>query len=200
MEGVYIANFRDNIDGAGSSSSSSSASFTPSSEQQQEEEAEGMETEVEKKHRRVANKGRREEVTRTAISFDKGGVWSYLKAPKIDSRGQKIDCPPESCWLHLNGITKFSEYAPFYSVENAVGIIMGTGNVGEYLRNEKEEVNTYLSRDGGLTWIEAHKGAFIYEMGDHGGLLVMADDTKKTNQVYRNLSILSNHLSIHFYR
>ncbi|KAL8426675.1 hypothetical protein Efla_005932 [Eimeria flavescens] len=175
MEGVYIANFRDTLDNS-----------PPGAQErltEQELEAEGIQSEVEKKHRKVADKARREEVTRTAISFDKGGVWSYVKAPKVDSRGQKIDCPPESCWLHLNGITKFNEFAPFYSVENAIGIIMGTGNVGSYLRSEKDEVNTYLSRDGGLTWIEAHKGAFIYEMGDHGGLLVMADDTKKTNQV-----------------
>jgi len=60
---------------------------------------------------------------------------------------------------------------------------MGTGNVGSSLRFEPEETNTYLSRDGGLTWVEAHKGAFIYEFGDHGGLIVMADDLKKTNQV-----------------
>ncbi|KAF4702646.1 Sorl1p, partial [Perkinsus olseni] len=56
-------------------------------------------------------------------------------------------------------------------------------NVGPYLRFEKDEVNTYLSRDGGLTWIEAHKGAYIYEFGDHGGLVVMADDIQKTRQV-----------------
>ncbi|KAL8429508.1 hypothetical protein ACSSS7_006552 [Eimeria intestinalis] len=178
MEGVYIANFKDTIDPAPAGASNAQEDLT-----EQEEEAEGIQSEVEKKHQKVTNRARREEVTRTAISFDKGGVWSYIKAPKVDSRGQKIDCPPDSCWLHLNGITKFNEFAPFYSVENAIGIIMGTGNVGSYLRSEKEEVNTYLSRDGGLTWIEAHKGAFIYEMGDHGGLLVMADDTKKTNQV-----------------
>ncbi|KAF4748383.1 Sorl1p, partial [Perkinsus olseni] len=68
-------------------------------------------------------------------------------------------------------------------LETAVGLIMGTGNVGPYLRFEKDEVNTYLSRDGGLTWIEAHKGAYIYEFGDHGGLVVMADDIQKTRQV-----------------
>ncbi|KAL8275914.1 hypothetical protein Esti_000176 [Eimeria stiedai] len=178
MEGVYIANFKDTVDATPADASGAQEELA-----EQEQEAEAMQAEVEKKHQKVVNKARREDVTRTAISFDKGGVWSYIKAPKVDSRGQKIDCPPDSCWLHLNGITKFNEFAPFYSVENAIGIIMGTGNVGSYLRAEKEEVNTYLSRDGGLTWIEAHKGAFIYEMGDHGGLLVMADDTKKTNQV-----------------
>lgn len=60
---------------------------------------------------------------------------------------------------------------------------MGTGNVGGSLRFEPEETNTYLSRDGGLTWMEAHKGAYIYEFGDHGGVIVMADDLKKTTEV-----------------
>ncbi|CAK9014215.1 unnamed protein product [Durusdinium trenchii] len=48
---------------------------------------------------------------------------------------------------------------------------------------EPEETSTFFSRDGGLTWVEAHKGAFIYEFGDHGGLIVMADDLKKTGEV-----------------
>ncbi|CAE8586461.1 unnamed protein product [Polarella glacialis] len=60
---------------------------------------------------------------------------------------------------------------------------MGTGNVGPYLRFEPDQTNTYMSRDGGLTWVEAHKGAFIYEFGDHGGLIVMADDIRKTKLV-----------------
>lgn len=83
----------------------------------------------------------------------------------------------------MHGTTSWDFYAPFYSSESAVGIIMGTGNVGSSLRFEPEETNTFLSRDGGLTWMEAHKGAFIYEFGDHGGLIVMADDLKKTTEV-----------------
>ena len=34
------------------------------------------------------------------------------------------------------------------------------------------EVNTYLSRDGGLSWQETMVGPYIYEFGDHGGLVV----------------------------
>ena len=35
-------------------------------------------------------------------------------------------------------------------------------------------MNTYLSRDGGLTWAEIKKGPYVYEFGDHGGLIVMS--------------------------
>ena len=41
-----------------------------------------------------------------------------------------------------------------YSVDKAVGLIIGNGNVGKYLTEDEEEVATFLSRDGGLTWAE----------------------------------------------
>jgi hypothetical protein len=33
-----------------------------------------------------------------------------------------------------------------------------------------------MSRDGGLNWVEIHKGSHIYEISDHGGLIVMASN------------------------
>ena len=81
------------------------------------------------------------------------------------------------------------DFGSFYSPVNAIGILIGTGNVGNYLSNRKDEINTYLSRDAGLTWFEViyskniylfsfkvMKGSHIYEIGDHGGLIVMASD------------------------
>jgi len=180
LEGVYLANFRDAEGTAGGSSIGQKAEAAGEAEELEEANAKG--TEVDKR-RTPKSKSKSENVVRTVISFDKGGVWSYLKPPKVDSTGKKIDCPQDRCWLHLHGVTNFHNYAPFYSTENAVGIIMGTGNVGPYLRYETDQTNTYMSRDGGLTWAEVHKGAFIYEYGDHGGLVVMADDIKKTGQV-----------------
>jgi hypothetical protein len=67
-------------------------------------------------------------------------------------------------------------YGPIYSTKNAVGLILATGNVGYHLSNKEDEVNTFMSRDAGVTWSEIKKGSHIYEMGDHGGLLVMAND------------------------
>lgn len=37
-------------------------------------------------------------------------------------------------------------------------------------------MNTYLSRDGGLSWVEIKKGSYIYEISNHGGLIVMSKD------------------------
>jgi hypothetical protein len=50
-------------------------------------------------------------------------------------------------------------------------------------RNRPDRMNTYLSRDGGLNWVEVMKGSHIYELGDHGGLIVMAPNTEKTTEV-----------------
>ncbi|CAE7329343.1 VPS10, partial [Symbiodinium sp. CCMP2592] len=182
LEGVYMANFKDIPRSGDSASSGAEVAKEAAAESEALEGEAAAGTEVDKR-RAPKNKAKEESVVRTVISFDKGGVWSYLKPPRVDSTGKQIDCPPDKCWLHLHGITNFHNYAPFYSTENAIGIIMGTGNVGPYLRFEPDQTNTYLSRDGGLTWLEAHKGAFIYEYGDHGGLVVMADDVRKTKLV-----------------
>lgn len=185
LQGVYMANVVVPKDG-------SATSYTKAAEHQaqdvEREAADGAETD--KKHGRGGKKNgkpaKEERTIRTVVSFDKGAAWSFLKPPRVDSLGKPYPCAgraAEECSLHLHGTTSWDFYAPFYSIETAVGLIMGTGNVGNTLRFEPEETNTFLSRDGGLTWMEAHKGAFIYEFGDHGGLIVMADDLKKTTEV-----------------
>jgi hypothetical protein len=180
LEGVYLANFKD-IQRTGDDDKAD-AKAAEAAKQADELEKSSTKTAVDGRRSNTA-KAKEESVVRTVITFDKGGIWTYLKPPRVDSLGKAIDCPPDRCWLHLHGVTNFRNYAPFYSAENAVGIVMGTGNVGPYLRFEPDQTNTYLSRDGGLTWFEAHKGAFIYEFGDHGGLIVMADDIHKTKQL-----------------
>mmetsp|Transcript_124552 Transcript_124552/g.248482 ORF Transcript_124552/g.248482 Transcript_124552/m.248482 type:complete len:879 (+) Transcript_124552:80-2716(+) len=181
LEGIYLANYRESkAESVGAEVAQGKKAADAEDADELEKESTG--TSVEKRHTAKA-KSKDETVVRTVISFDKGGAWSYLKPPKVDSLGKKYDCASDRCWLHLHGITNFQNYAPFYSTEQAVGLIMATGNVGPHLRFEADQTNTFLSRDGGLTWMEAHKGAFIYEFGDHGGLVIMADDVRKTKQV-----------------
>ena len=62
-----------------------------------------------------------------------------------------------------------------------MGIIMAVGNVGSQLeKNKDDRMNTYLSRDGGMNWAEVRKGPYVYEVGDHGGIIVMAKNTQPT--------------------
>jgi len=75
-------------------------------------------------------------------------------------------------------------YAPPYSQESAVGIVMAVGSVGDKLDFERgARKGTFLSRDGGLSWSEIAKIPLIYEFGDHGGLLVASPNVQSTTQV-----------------
>jgi hypothetical protein len=58
-------------------------------------------------------------------------------------------------WMKHKGEPTQQDFGPLYSNENAVGLVMATGNVGDALRNDV--VNTYFSRDGGLTWEQVGK-------------------------------------------
>ena len=110
----------------------------------------------------------------TKISFNLGSTWDYIPAPKIDSLGKPVRCAnKEKCYLHLNLHTSKS-VPPIYSAVNAPGIIIAVGNVGEYLSSNHYDYNTYMTNDGGVTWSEVSPGVNIYEIGDQGGLIIMA--------------------------
>lgn len=171
LEGIYLANFIDE----------------ELMEDEEEKEERGLEGSADSGHH-IAHANRanthlpkRERLrTKTVITFDKGGEWSYLVPPTHDSLGAAIQCTGE-CHLHLHGVT--DAYGPFYSAASATGLIMGTGSIGSYLQQHPSEVNTYLSRDAGLTWIEVAKGSHIYEFGNHGALIAMAPDNAATDSL-----------------
>lgn len=68
-----------------------------------------------------------------------------------------------------------------YSSQNAPGLIVATGNVGSHLNEKFSLLNTYLTNDGGHTWIEILKGPHVFEIGDHGGIILAASAVNKTN-------------------
>jgi hypothetical protein len=75
-------------------------------------------------------------------------------------------------------------FAPPYSQETAIGIVMAVGTIGNKLDFDKgARRGTFLSRDGGVNWSEVAKVPLIYEFGDHGGLLVAAPNTQSTTQI-----------------
>ena len=94
---------------------------------------------------------------RTKITFDKGGIWKTLTPPLKDFSGKKYSCDSkQGCSLHLHSVSSKMRFGPFYTTENSIGIIIGTGNVGNYLSYREDLINTYLSRDGGNTWYEVN--------------------------------------------
>ena len=159
LEGIYLANF---IDKVGEDSDDTTDDNTI-----------GGDTSTKKKQ--IGKKPPPK--IRTVITFDKGGVWSYLHAPKYDANGKKVDCSSIDCSLHLHGVT--DEWGPFYSTDTSLGLIMATGNIGTSLSDNEDEINTYFSRDAGLSWDEVKNS--IYEFGDHGALIVMANDVEASD-------------------
>ena len=54
----------------------------------------------------------------------------------------------------------------------------GTGCGWTVLSDKEDEVHTFFSRDAGLTWSMARAGSHIYEYGDHGAIILIADDAQ----------------------
>ena len=68
-----------------------------------------------------------------------------------------------------------------YSVASALGLIIGHGNVGPRLSSRI--IGVFLSRDGGNTWFHIANGRYIYEIGNHGGFIIMAKYGMPTNEI-----------------
>ena len=117
---------------------------------------------------------------KTVITHNQGGDWKRLKAPERDSKGNSYNCS-DHCNLHLYSYS--SNKPRFYTIDNAVGLIIGNGNVGRYLDFTYQNVALFLSRDGGNNWYEIKKGTYVYEIGDHGGLIVIAQYNTKTKYI-----------------
>ncbi|SCU99925.1 LANO_0F04368g1_1 [Lachancea nothofagi CBS 11611] len=131
-----------------------------------------------------------EKKLRSKISFNDGADWTYLQAPKTDSEGNKYDCNPkdlEKCSLSLHGYTEREDQRDTYSSGSALGYMIGVGNVGEHLL-PKEECSTFMSVDGGFTWNEVAKGAYQWEYGDHGSIVVLVKDGEKTDSLLYSLT------------
>jgi hypothetical protein len=79
---------------------------------------------------------------------------------------------------------KSESFAPPYSSEQAIGVVLGTGNLGPNVQFDlNSRKSTFLSRDGGLNWQEIAKTPLIYDLGDQGGLIVAAPNTISTKEV-----------------
>ncbi|CAJ0872512.1 7336_t:CDS:10 [Entrophospora sp. SA101] len=117
---------------------------------------------------------------KSKITFNDGNTWSFLNPPKEDANGRKYEC--NDCNLHLHSYTERRDPRDAFSSSTAVGLMMGVGNVGDYL-TPYSEGNTYLTNDAGFTWREVKKGAYMYEFGDQGAIIVIMDDKSPTDHV-----------------
>ncbi|SMQ45937.1 unnamed protein product [Zymoseptoria tritici ST99CH_3D7] len=125
---------------------------------------------------------------KTYITHNDGSGWALLGQPKDRPKGVKW-CDSndlEECSLHLHGYTERKDPRSTYSSPSAVGLMMGTGNVGEYL-GYKKEADTFITRDGGVTWYMVAEGNWMWEYGDHGSILVIVKEGEPTKSVQYSL-------------
>jgi hypothetical protein len=122
---------------------------------------------------------------KTKITHNDGADWAFLPPPEKDIEGNAFECATASdkCSLHIHGFTERDVKSHTYSSPSAVGLMLGIGNVGGYLTN-KTEADTFISTDAGVTWNQAMKGAYMWEFGDQGSLIVLVKANEETNEVY----------------
>ena len=114
---------------------------------------------------------------RSLITFDQGAIWTPVQGPKTDEDGRNFtDCvniQDYKCNLHLSQQLSMkypsTRSIPILSSESAIGIVIGSGNMGA---NLKTKSNVFVSADAGLSWHQVLKGSYFFNMGDHGGILV----------------------------
>ncbi|KAG7195436.1 vacuolar protein sorting/targeting protein PEP1 [Scheffersomyces spartinae] len=125
----------------------------------------------------------------TLISHNDGAEWSLLPPPSVDSEGKKYSCigkPLRECALHLHGYTERADFRDTFGSSSAVGVFIGIGNVGPKLEG-KDQANTYISTDAGLTWKEIKRGEYMWEYGDRGTILVLVNGHEETNVLHYSL-------------
>jgi hypothetical protein len=115
------------------------------------------------------------------ITHNDGAEWDYLSPPEKDPDGKKYNC--NKCALHIHGYTERRDKSHTYSSASAIGLMMATGNVGEYLTDKKDS-DTFMTSDAGVTWKSVKKGPYMWEFGDQGSIVVIVNEREATNVVF----------------
>lgn len=103
---------------------------------------------------------------KTRLTYNLGGDWSKLDVP-TDTFSKVLPCQAIDCGMQLHFLAT-PYFNRIYSNANSIGILLATGNVGQYLDTSLTNANTFLSRDGGWTWMKIRNGSHTYELTDHG--------------------------------
>ena len=136
-----------------------------------------------------ANQGKSKRL-RTMITHNDGAQWAPLQAPSKDAEGRKYECDPKDtfkCSLHLHSYTERRDPRATFSSPSAIGLMMGVGNVGQYL-GRKPEADTFITRDGGVEWHAVKKGNYMWEYGDQGSIIVIVEEDVATRSVFYTLN------------
>lgn len=126
---------------------------------------------------------------KTMITHNDGAQWTLLPPPEKDADGKGFGCSvqkgkgTQACSLHLHGYTERRDPRDTFASGSAIGLMMGVGNVGEHLTS-KEDADTFITQDGGVTWKSVKKGRYVWEYGDAGSVIVIVPENKATKTLY----------------
>lgn len=123
---------------------------------------------------------------KTLITHNDGAQWSLVRAPEKDAEDHDYGCDVtniEKCSLHLHGYTERRDPRDMFSSPSAIGMMMGVGNVGEFL-NRKADGDTFITRDGGFQWHAVKKGNYMWEYGDQGSIIVIVEENVATDIIF----------------
>ncbi|XP_052828745.1 VPS10 domain-containing receptor SorCS3 [Octopus bimaculoides] len=121
---------------------------------------------------------------RTYISFDKGGNWSLIPVP-LDMKSQCKSDKLSKCSLHLHlqQMEVLFNVPRILSDENAPGLILAHGTVGEQL--SFQDVSVFISRDAGVHWYSApFHGLHELNILDQGSAITALNASWKTREIY----------------
>ena len=126
---------------------------------------------------------------KTYITHNDAVDWALIPRPEKGFDDKKFDCNGkiEKCSLHLHGYTERKDPRDTFSSPSAIGLMMATGNVGEYL-GPKKDADTFITRDGGLTWDVVAPGNWMWEYGDQGSIIVIVKEDLPTTRVLYSLN------------
>lgn len=122
---------------------------------------------------------------RSLISHNDGAEWAFIPPPQKTIDGESTGCSgqgTEKCALHIHGYTERKDHRKTYSSAGAVGLMFAWGNVGEYLTS-KDNADTYMTADAGITWKPVKKGRWLWQYGDQGSIIVLVPIDKRTKVV-----------------
>ncbi|KAK0139771.1 VPS10 domain-containing receptor SorCS2 [Merluccius polli] len=114
---------------------------------------------------------------RTLITYNKGRDWEHLAPPINDMNGRPVSCKAPDCHLHLHLRWADNPYVSgtVHTKDSAPGLIIGAGNLGSKLVENKEEM--YVTSDCGKTWRQVFEEEHHILYLDHGGVIVAIKDT-----------------------
>ena len=123
----------------------------------------------------ITSKLRKDQSIVSLISYDKGATWDNFTEPlNCDPvnfpENKECNCnktTDDYCHLQLHASFSMAKGVDLpeipYSTENAPGLILGHGNVGDSLSTDTPDL--YVSSDGGYKWNRALQGAHRTAIG-----------------------------------